>query len=83
VTECPVKFKIDKALATYLDINEWRTFKDITIGFLKFNQKTKDFYDKSTLSFNAYKYPFFMRIFPDQAKITSVDLKKYLLGRHK
>jgi hypothetical protein len=81
-TECPVKFHIEKQLATYLEITEWCSFKDITIGFLRFNKKVGDFYDRKTLSFNAYKYPFFLRFFPDLAMITSADLKRYLLKKH-
>jgi hypothetical protein len=45
------KFKIEKQLASYLLIDEWCTFKDMTIGLLKFNKKVGDFYCKKTLTF--------------------------------
>ena len=39
--EYNVKFKIDKELLDFLEIKEWCTFRDITLGLLKFNKKTK------------------------------------------
>jgi hypothetical protein len=88
--DCKLRFKINKQLAEYLDIDQWCSFREITLGFLKFNKKTKgDFYDRSTTSFNAYKYPFFLQFFPHlldaktkrQQKITNMDLRKYLFSR--
>ena len=59
------RFQIDKDLASFLGIDEWCSFREITLGFLKFNKKTKgDFYDRNTTSFNAYKYPYFLQFFP-------------------
>lgn len=56
-----MRFKIDKDLAKFLEIDQWCSFREITLGFLKFNKKTKgDFYDRDSTSFNAYKYPYFM-----------------------
>ena len=81
-TDCKVRFKIDKRLAEFLKIDEWSTFKEVTVGMLHYNAKVKDFYDRSTSSFNAYKYPFFNRFFPDTHQITSTHLKTYLLNRH-
>lgn len=74
-TECKTRFKIDKGLADYLDLEQWCTFKEVTIGLLRFNKKVKDFYDRHSSSFNAFKYPVFLRYFPNQSKITSADLK--------
>ena len=55
------RFKIDKDLSNFLDIDIWCSFREITLGFLKFNKKTKgDFYDRPSTSFNAYKYPYFL-----------------------
>jgi hypothetical protein len=60
-----MRFKIDKELALFLDIDLWCSFREISLGFFKFNKKTKgDFYDKATQSFNAYKYPYFLQFFP-------------------
>ena len=78
-TDCKVRFKIDKQLANFLKIDQWSTFKEITIGMLRYNKDVKDFYDRKSSSFNAYKYPFFNRFFPNTHKITSNDLKSYLL----
>jgi hypothetical protein len=65
-TNCLTKFKIDKPLADYIEINVWSTFKEVTIGMLRFNKKVDgDFYCKRTSSFSAYKYTFFQRFFPD------------------
>jgi hypothetical protein len=59
-TSCASRFKIDKSLADYIEVNHWSTFKEVTIGLLRFNKKVDgDFYDKRTSSFCAYKYPFF------------------------
>ena len=63
-TNATHRFLIDKQLATYLDIQEWCTFKDFTVGLLRFNKKVGDFYCKRTLSFALDKYPFFQRFFP-------------------
>ncbi len=52
------------------------------IGLLRYNKKMGDFYDKKTSSFNASKYPFFTRFFPDVSRITNNEIKKYLLQRH-
>ena len=60
-----VRFKIDKELADFLQIDEWCSFREITLGLLKFNKLTGgDFYDRQTVSFNAYKYPYFLKFFP-------------------
>ena len=80
-TDCKVRFKIDQQLAKFLSIDEWSTFKEVTIGMLRYNKVVGDFYDRTTSTFNAFKYPIFSRFFPDQAKISSEDLKKYLLKR--
>ena len=81
-TDCKVRFHIDKALADFLKIDEWSTFKEVTIGMLRYNKAVGgDFYDRTTSTFNAYKYPIFTRFFPDQAKLGSEDLKKYLLKK--
>ena len=68
-------------MAKFLGVDEWCTFKEVTIGMLRYNAKVGDFYDRNTSTFNAYKYPIFSRFFPDQAKISSDDLKKYLLKK--
>ena len=65
--ECTTRFKIDKLLAKQLEISEWVTFKELVIGLLRYNKKVGDFYDRKTSSFNAYKYPFFTKFFPDVA----------------
>ena len=80
-TDCKVRFKIDSSLAKFLSIDEWSTFKEVTIGLLRYNKVVGDFYDRTTSTFNAYKYPIFSRYFPDQSRISSEDLKKYLLQR--
>ena len=80
-TDCKVRFKIDADLAKFLTIDEWSTFKEVTIGLLRYNKTVGDFYDRQTSTFNAFKYPIFSRFFPDQARISSEDLKKYLLKR--
>ena len=79
-----IRYKIDSELAKIIEIDSWCSFKEITLGFLKFNKKTKgDFYDRESKSFNAYKYPYFMQFFPylldykhkkDQ-RITNLDLR--------
>lgn len=80
--ECTTRFKIDKPLAKQLELDEWVTFKELVIGLLRYNKKVGDFYDKKSSSFNASKYPFFTRFFPDAARITNNEIKKYLLQRH-
>ena len=80
-TDCKVRFKIDPQLAKFLSIDEWSTFKEVTIGMLRYNKVVGDFYDRTTSTFNAFKYPIFSRFFPDQSRISSEDLKKYLLKR--
>ena len=65
-----VRFKIDKELADYLSIDQWCSFREITLGLLKFNKSTGgDFYDRQTTSFNAYKYPYFLKFFPHLSNI--------------
>jgi hypothetical protein len=60
-----MRFKIHKELAAFLDIEKWCSFREITLGFLKFNKKTKgDFYDRNSTSFNAFRYPYFLQFFP-------------------
>ena len=60
-----MRFKIDREMALFLEIDEWASFKEVTLGFLKFNKKTKgDFYDRASQCFNAYKYPVFLEFFP-------------------
>ena len=87
-----MRFQIDKDLAAFLDMDQWCSFREITLGFLKFNKKTKgDFYDRSTTSFNAYKYPYFLQFFPHlldikvkkHQKITNLDLRKYLFEKQR
>ena len=69
-----MRFQIDKDLSAFLDIDQWCSFREITLGFLKFNKKTKgDFYDRTTTSFNAYKYPYFLQFFPH---LLDVKVKK-------
>ena len=80
--ECTVRFKIDKLLAKQLELDDWVTFKELVIGLLRYNKKVGDFYDKKTSSFNAFKYPFFTKFFPDASRITNTEIKKYLLQRH-
>lgn len=84
------RFKIDLELAQFLEIDQWCSFREITLGLLKFNKKTGgDFYDRSTTSFNAFKYPYFLEFFPHlknvkvkkQQKITNLDLRKYLIDK--
>jgi hypothetical protein len=72
---------IDKELATYLDMNEWCTFKEFTVGLLTFNKKVGDFYCKKSLSFKTEKYPFFKRFFPGVSRLTSAEVKMYLLSK--
>ena len=72
-----MRFKIDKDLATFLEVDEWCSFREITLGFLKFNKKTKgDFYDRATTSFNAYKYPYFLQFFPHLSSIKNKKQQK-------
>jgi hypothetical protein len=79
--DCTVRFRIDKQLAKQLELDEWVTFKELVVGMLRYNKKVGDFYDKKTSSFNAYKYPFFTKFFPDCAMITNTEIKKYLIAR--
>lgn len=49
-----------------MSIDEWSNFREITLGFLHFNKKTGgDFYDRASQSFNAFKYPFLVKFFPE------------------
>ena len=64
-TDCKIRFKIDAQLAKFLSIDEWSTFKEVTIGMLRYNKVVGDFYDRATSTFNAFKYPIFSRFFPD------------------
>ena len=74
------KFHIEKQLATYLDLPEWCTFKDFTIGLLRFNKKVGDFYDRKEMKFRLDKYPFFQRFFPGVVELKSTHVKEYLLA---
>lgn len=80
-TDCKIRFKLDQQMANFLKIDQWSTFKEVTIGLLRYNKDVKDFYDRKNSCFNVHKYPIFQRFFPNQAVINSHDLKLYLMQR--
>ena len=63
--ESTYKFKIDKKLAEQLGLEAVVTYKEFTIGLLKFHKSVMNFYDKQTNTFNVGLYPSFRQFFPD------------------
>ena len=72
---------MDIELANFLSIGEWSTFKEVTIGMLRHNKVVGDFYDRASSTFNPLKVPIFMHLFPNYPKISSEDLKLYLIKK--
>ena len=67
--ESKTKFNLDKGFAKLLELNIWSSFKDIILGFLKFNKKHNGkFYDRSSTSFKADEHPEFLAYFPHLKK---------------
>ena len=74
-----IRFRIDKRLADMIKVEIDCTYREFTIALLKFHKVVKNFYDKATNTFNVGLYPKFRQYFPDQSKITSTDIKAFLL----
>jgi hypothetical protein len=68
-------------LAEFLNIGQWVTYKQFTLGFFSFNSQVKNFYNKKEQYFNLRLYPAFCKFFSNQQTLTKTEIQAYLLTK--